>query len=68
VDASVAIRRDAVTIDRRRQAAMFVDDVGMLDRKPVNAEATALYNAVCKPGYPCSIHGDVVIVQAEVLA
>ena len=59
---------DTVTIGRRRQTVMFVDDVGMLDGKPVNAKATALYHAVCKPGNPYSIHGDVVIVPTGGLA
>jgi hypothetical protein len=54
---------DHVTIDRRRQTVMFVDDTGMLDRKPVNAKATALYHAICKPGTLHQIHGDVVIVN-----
>jgi hypothetical protein len=36
---------DTVTIDRRRQTVMFVDDVGMLDGKLVNAKATV---ADCK--------------------
>jgi hypothetical protein len=55
---------DTVTIDRRRQTVMFVDDTGMLDGKPVNAKATALYHAVCKPGTVHQIHGDAVIVGA----
>jgi hypothetical protein len=54
---------DTVTIDRRRQTVMFVDDTGMLDRKPVNPKATALYLAICKPGTLHQIHGDVVIVN-----
>jgi hypothetical protein len=54
---------DTVTIDRKRQTVMFVDDTGMIDGKPVNAKATALYHAVSKPGNPCSIHNDVVIVN-----
>ena len=53
---------DHVTIDRRKQTVMFVDDTGMIDGKPVNAKATELYRAVCKPGTMHSIHGDVVIV------
>jgi len=54
---------DTVTIDRKRQTVTFVDDTGMLDRKPVNAKATALYHAICKPGPVHQIHGDVVIVN-----
>jgi hypothetical protein len=53
---------DTVTLDRRRATVMFVDDTGMLDRKPVNAKATALYRARCKPGTVWAIHGDVVII------
>jgi hypothetical protein len=59
---------DTVTIDRKRQTVMFVDDTGMLDGKPVNAKATELYHAVCKPGTVWAIHGDVVIVPAGELA
>jgi hypothetical protein len=54
---------DTVTIDRKRRTVMFVDDTGMIDRKPVNAKATALYRAICKPGTVHQIHGDVVIVN-----
>jgi hypothetical protein len=52
---------DTVTIDRHWQTAMFVDDTGMIDGKPVNPKATALYHAICKPGTVHCIHGDVVI-------
>lgn len=41
---------------------MLVDDTGMIDGKPVNVRATALYHAQCRPGNPYQIHGDVVIV------
>jgi hypothetical protein len=54
---------DTVTIDRKQQTVMFVDDTGMLDRKPVNAKATVLYHAVCEPATVHQIHGDVVIVN-----
>jgi hypothetical protein len=40
---------------------MLVDDTGALRDLPVNAKATALYHAVCKPGNPHQIHGDVVV-------
>jgi hypothetical protein len=40
---------DTVTIDRKHQTVMFVDDTGILDGKLVNTKATALYHAVCKP-------------------
>ena len=33
---------DTVTIDRKRQTVMFVEDTGMLTRRPVNEKATAL--------------------------
>jgi hypothetical protein len=59
---------DIVTIDRRRQTVMFVDDTGMLDGKPVNPKATELYRAICKAGTVWAIHGDVVIVPAGGLA
>lgn len=54
---------DTVTIDRRHQTVMYVDDTGMIDGKPVNAKATALYHARCKPGTVHQIHGNVVIVN-----
>jgi hypothetical protein len=41
---------------------MLVDDTGMIDGRPVNAKATDLYHAQCRPGNPYQIHGDVVIV------
>ena len=47
---------------------MFVEDAAILGGKPVNSRATALYQAICKPGYPYSIHGDVVVVPAGGLA
>jgi hypothetical protein len=40
---------------------MCVDDTGMLDGKPINPKATARYHAICEPGNPYSIHGDVVL-------
>ena len=54
---------DTVTIDREKRTMMFVDDTGMIDGKQVNAKATALYHAICKPGTVWSIHGDVVLVN-----
>jgi hypothetical protein len=48
---------DTVTIDGRKQTVMFIDDTGMLDGKPINPKATALYHARCLPGNPYSIHG-----------
>jgi hypothetical protein len=46
-----------------KPTVMFVDDTGMIDGKPVNAKATALYHARCKPGTVHQIHGHVVIVN-----
>ena len=54
---------DTVTLDRRRATVMFVDDTGMIDGRPINPKATALYRARCKPGTVWAIHGDVVIVN-----
>jgi hypothetical protein len=54
---------DHVTINRRRQTVMLVDDTGMLDGKPVNAKATARYHRICVPGTVHQIHGDVVILD-----
>jgi hypothetical protein len=59
---------DTVTIDRRRPTVMFVDDTGMIDGKPVNPKATALYTAFCRPGTVHQVHGDAVIVPAGGLA
>lgn len=44
---------------------MLVDDTGMIDRKPVNQKATALYHANCRPGVTAPICGDVAIVFDE---
>jgi hypothetical protein len=54
---------DTVTINRMRQTVMFVDDTGMIDGKPVNPKATALYHAICKPSTIHQIHGNVVILD-----
>lgn len=42
---------------------MMVDDTGMVDRRPVNAKATELYHAKCRPGTIYAIHGPVAIVN-----
>jgi hypothetical protein len=49
---------------------MFVDDTGMLDGKPVNAKATALYRAICKRGTEHQIHHlkDLLAKQAQLNA
>lgn len=49
------------TVNLRDGRVMIVDDTGMIDGKPINPEATKLYHAVCVPGNPFSIHGDVAI-------
>ena len=41
---------------------MLVDDAGHQLRRPVNAKATALYHANCKPGATHQIVGDVAVV------
>lgn len=56
---------DSVTLSRSPVIVMMVDDTGMCDGKPVNAKATVLYHARCRPGTPYSIHGDVCIVNDE---
>ena len=57
---------DSVTLtfgkDRQAEIVMLVDDTGMLDGKPVNEKATALYHMRCKPGTIHAIHGDVAII------
>jgi hypothetical protein len=54
---------DTVTLDHKKRTVMFVDDTGMIDGKPVNGKATALYHSVCRPGTLHQIHGDVAIVN-----
>lgn len=54
---------DTVIIDRQNEQVMIVDDTGMIDGKPANPKATALYHAICKPGTVHQIHGDVAIVN-----
>lgn len=56
---------DAVNMRDRGRHVMMVDDTGMIDGKPVNAKATALYHSVCRPGTTHPICGDVVIVLDE---
>ena len=46
----------------------YVDDTGMVDGRPVNAKATALYRSICKPDTPHQIHGDVAIVADDGVA
>jgi hypothetical protein len=49
----------------RPYQVMLVDDTGMADGKPVNAKATALYHANCRPGTTHPICGDVFICFDE---
>ena len=59
---------DVVTIDRRKQTVMYVDDTGMIDGKPVSTKATVLYHRVCRPRTTHQIHRDMVTVPAAGLA
>ena len=54
---------DSVKLDEKSRTIMLVDDVGMIDGKPVNPKATELYHSVCRPGTVFAIHGDVAIVN-----
>lgn len=56
---------DTVVLDRNNETIMMVDDTGMVDEKPVNEKATALYRSVCRAGTNGTIHGDVAIVNDE---
>jgi hypothetical protein len=47
---------------------MLVDDTGTLRDLPVNAKATALYHAICVPGDPYQIHGDVIVTYDRYFA
>jgi hypothetical protein len=49
--------------NRLPETVMLVDDTGMIDGKPINPKATALYHAICRPGTMFSIHGDVAIAS-----
>lgn len=44
---------------------MCVDDTGLIDGKPVNPKATALYHQNCHPGVTNPICGDVAVVPDE---
>jgi hypothetical protein len=57
----------SVTIDRRGQTMMFVNDTGVIDGKSVNRKASAV-SCVCRPKTVWKIHGDVVIVPSGGLA
>lgn len=49
------------TVNLRDGRVMLVDDVGLIDGKPINPQATRLYHSVCKPGTTNPIAGDVAI-------
>jgi hypothetical protein len=49
------------TVNLRDGRIMLVDDVGLIDGKPINRTATALYHSVCRPGTTNPIAGDVAI-------
>jgi hypothetical protein len=42
---------------------MLVDDTGLIDGKPENAAATAIYHSRCRPGTANPICGDVAIAE-----
>lgn len=52
---------DTVMLADRRHV-MLVDDTGLVDGKPINERATALYHQVCVRGTVHPICGDVAIV------
>lgn len=54
-----------VSIVVERGAVMIVDDTGLVDGKPANAIATAIYRAQCVPGAGGVIAGDVFICPDE---
>ncbi len=56
---------DTVILDFENSQVMFIDDTGMIEGKPINPKATALYRSICKTGSAHSIHGDVVIANDE---
>ena len=51
------------TVNLRDGSVMLLDDLGHPKRRPLNAIATKLYHAVCRPGTTHQILGDVVIVH-----
>jgi hypothetical protein len=53
------------SVDLRDGRMMLVDDQGYSRGLPDNAEATALYHEVCKPGTTQRIKGNVVIGRDE---
>lgn len=53
------------TVNLRDGRVMLVDDNGVSKKLPVNAAATGLYHAVCKPGTTHQIRGDVAVVYHD---
>lgn len=47
---------------------MLVDDIGSIRRRPVNAKATALYHANCRPGTTHDIRGHVIVCPEDDIA
>jgi hypothetical protein len=56
---------DTVMLNQENQQIMVVDDTGMINEKPVNPKATALYLSTCRPGTDWGICGDVVLVNDQ---
>lgn len=52
-------------VNLRDGRVLVVDDVGMVNGKPVNPEATLLYHGVCRPGTTHQIHGDAAVCWDE---
>jgi hypothetical protein len=50
------------TVNLRDGRVMLVDDNSISKGLPVNAKATDLYHAVCRPGTTHEIRGDVAVV------
>lgn len=53
------------TVNLRDGRVLVVDDTGMVDGRPVNVAATALYHAVCRPGTVYEIHGTACVARDE---
>lgn len=51
------------TVNLRDGRVMLVDDNGISKNLAVNAVATGLYHAVCRPGTTHQIRGDVAVVH-----
>ena len=53
------------TVNLRDGRLMLVDDTGLIDGRPRNDTATALYHSVCIPGTTDPICGDVAVALDE---